>query len=163
MLDTSRPASRILSVLELLQNRPGITGPQLADELDVSARTVRRYITTLQDMGVPVEPTTGRFGGYALRPGFRLPPMMFNADEALGNQIEETNRLQWLARELGAPAAAGFGAGFGGAVWALVETAEAESFADRWLAAYLAEFPAVEGRASTIVTRPGGPARRLDS
>ena len=84
MLDTSRPASRILSVLELLQNRPGITGPQLADELDVSARTVRRYITTLQDMGVPVEPTTGRFGGYALRPGFRLPPMMFNADEALG-------------------------------------------------------------------------------
>lgn len=86
-----------------------------------------------------------------------------NADEALGNQIDETNRLQWLARELGAPAAAGFGAGFGGSVWALVETAEAESFADRWLAAYVAEFPAVEGRASTIVTRPGGPARRLDS
>lgn len=84
MLDTSRPASRILAVLELLQNRPGITGPQLADELDVSGRTVRRYITTLQDMGVPVEPTTGRFGGYALRPGFRLPPMMFSADEALG-------------------------------------------------------------------------------
>lgn len=84
MLDTSRPASRILAVLELLQNRPGITGPQLADELDVSARTVRRYITTLQDMGIPVEPTTGRFGGYALLRGFRLPPMMFSADEALG-------------------------------------------------------------------------------
>jgi len=84
MIDTSRPASRILAVLELLQNRPGITGPQLADELEVSGRTVRRYITTLQDMGVPVEPTTGRFGGYALRPGFRLPPMMFSADEALG-------------------------------------------------------------------------------
>jgi predicted DNA-binding transcriptional regulator YafY len=84
MLDTSRPASRILAVLELLQSRPGITGPQLADELNVSGRTVRRYITTLQDMGVPVEPTTGRFGGYTLRPGFRLPPMMFSADEALG-------------------------------------------------------------------------------
>lgn len=84
MLDTSRPASRILAVLELLQSRPGITGPQLADELEVSSRTVRRYITTLQDMGVPVETTTGRFGGYSLLPGFRLPPMMFSDDEALG-------------------------------------------------------------------------------
>ncbi|HWV22911.1 MAG TPA: YafY family protein [Thermomicrobiales bacterium] len=84
MLDTSRPASRILAVLELLQNRPGITGPQLAEELEVSSRTVRRYITTLQDMGVPVETTTGRFGGYSLLPGFRLPPMMFSDDEALG-------------------------------------------------------------------------------
>jgi predicted DNA-binding transcriptional regulator YafY len=84
MLDTSRPASRILTVLELLQDHPGITGPQLADRLEVSGRTVRRYITTLQDMGVPVEPTTGRLGGYALRAGFRLPPMMFSAEEALG-------------------------------------------------------------------------------
>lgn len=84
MLDTSRPASRILTVLELLQDHPGITGPQLAERLDVSGRTVRRYITTLQDMGVPVEPTTGRLGGYALRAGFRLPPLMFSAEEALG-------------------------------------------------------------------------------
>lgn len=84
MLDTSRPASRILTVLELLQNRPGITGGQIANELEVSGRTVRRYITTLQEMGVPVEPTTGRHGGYALRRGFRLPPMMFSTEEALG-------------------------------------------------------------------------------
>src|SRR5690606_2010714 len=84
MIDTSRPASRILTVLELLQDHPGITGPQLAERLDVSGRTVRRYITTLQDMGVPVEPTTGRLGGYALRAGFRLPPLMFSAEEALG-------------------------------------------------------------------------------
>jgi predicted DNA-binding transcriptional regulator YafY len=87
MLDTSRPASRILTVLELLQDHPGITGPQLAERLDVSGRTVRRYITTLQDMGVPVEPTTGRLGGYALRTGFRLPPLMFSAEEALGLAI----------------------------------------------------------------------------
>ena len=91
MLDTSRPASRILTVLELLQDHPGITGPQLAERLDVSGRTVRRYITTLQDMGVPVEPTTGRLGGYALRTGFRLPPMMFSASEALGLAIALLN------------------------------------------------------------------------
>lgn len=84
MLDTSRPASRILALLELLQDRPGISGPELAERLDVSSRTVRRYIVTLQDMGIPVEPNVGRAGGYALRPGFRLPPMMFSADEALG-------------------------------------------------------------------------------
>lgn len=84
-----------------------------------------------------------------------------NADEQLGNQIVETNRLQGLARELGASASAGFGAGFGGSVWALVRTDEAEAFADKWLAAYVGEFPEVAERASTIVTRPGGPARRL--
>lgn len=84
MLDTSRPATRILAVLELLQDRPGITGPRLAQELDVSGRTIRRYIASLQDMGIPVEPTPGRIGGYSLRRGFRLPPLMFSADEALG-------------------------------------------------------------------------------
>ena len=79
----------------------------------------------------------------------------------LGNQIPETNALQALARELGAIASAGFGAGFGGSVWALVPTAEAEEFGDRWLAAYLAEYPQWEDTASIVVTRPGGPARRL--
>ncbi|MFT3887603.1 MAG: galactokinase family protein [Arachnia sp.] len=85
-----------------------------------------------------------------------------NAAEALGNQIPETNRLQALARELGAHAASGFGAGFGGSVWALVDAADAEAFGARWLDRYVAEFPAVAGAASTLVTRPGGPARRLD-
>lgn len=84
VMDASRPASRILAVLELLQDRPGITGPRLAEELGVSGRTVRRYIATLQDMGIPVEPTAGRLGGYWLRPGFRLPPLMFSAEEAIG-------------------------------------------------------------------------------
>ena len=84
MIDTSRPASRILTMLEILQDHPGISGPELSERLDVSSRTIRRYIVTLQDMGIPVEPTPGRSGGYALRPGFRLPPLMFSADEAVG-------------------------------------------------------------------------------
>lgn len=84
-----------------------------------------------------------------------------NADEALGNQIPETNRLQALARELGADGAAGFGAGFGGSVWALTRTSDADAFAADWLERYVAEFPAVAGRATTMVTRPGGPARHL--
>ena len=84
-----------------------------------------------------------------------------SAAEVLGNQIPETNRLQALARELGAIGSSGFGAGFGGSVWALVPTAEAEAFADAWLNAYLTEFPQWRGSASIVVTRPGGPARRL--
>ncbi len=83
-MDATRPASRILSMLELLQDRPGITGPQLADRLGVSSRTIRRYVGALQEMGIPVEPMPGRYGGYRLISGFRLPPLMFSADEAIG-------------------------------------------------------------------------------
>jgi predicted DNA-binding transcriptional regulator YafY len=83
-MEASRPASRILSMLELLQDRPGITGPQIAERLGVSGRTVRRYVGALQEMGIPIEPTPGRYGGYRLFSGFRLPPLMFSADEAIG-------------------------------------------------------------------------------
>ncbi len=80
----AQPAARVLAVLELLQDRPGLTGPAIAADLGVDPRTVRRYVTTLQEMGIPVEGTTGRYGGYRLLPGFRLPPLMFNAEEAVG-------------------------------------------------------------------------------
>jgi predicted DNA-binding transcriptional regulator YafY len=83
-MDATRPASRLLAMLELLQDRPGITGPQLADRLGVSSRTIRRYVGALQEMGIPVEPLPGRYGGYRLIAGFRLPPLMFSADEAIG-------------------------------------------------------------------------------
>src|SRR5680860_1850551 len=84
VIEATRPASRILAMLEFLQDRPGMTGPDLAIALGVTTRTIRRYVATLQDMGIPVEPTAGRIGGYWLRPGYRLPPLMFSADEAIG-------------------------------------------------------------------------------
>lgn len=85
--DATRPTSRILAMLELLQDRPGMSGPALADELGVTTRTIRRYVVTLQEMGIPIEPAAGRTGGYWLRPGFRLPPLMFSADEAIGLSV----------------------------------------------------------------------------
>ncbi len=84
-----------------------------------------------------------------------------NADENLKNQIAETNTLQSLARELGAPAASGFGAGFGGSVWALIPTDAAEAFAEKWLANYLQEFPQHADRAAVLITPPSPAARRL--
>ncbi|WP_316520423.1 helix-turn-helix transcriptional regulator [Kitasatospora brasiliensis] len=76
------PVSRVLALLELLQDRPGLTGAELAARLDVDERTVRRYAARLAELGIPVEAERGRYGGYRLRPGYRLPPLMLNPDEA---------------------------------------------------------------------------------
>lgn len=77
------PTTRVLTILELLQARPGLSGAAIAAQLEVDRRTVRRYITMLQDMGIPIETTRGPYGGYRLRPGFKLPPLMLADDEAL--------------------------------------------------------------------------------
>ncbi|WP_395296782.1 helix-turn-helix transcriptional regulator [Kitasatospora hibisci] len=76
------PVSRVLALLELLQARPGLTGAELADRLGVDERTVRRYVARLVDLGIPVRAGRGRYGGYRLLPGFRLPPLMLTGDEA---------------------------------------------------------------------------------
>ncbi len=73
---------RVLTVLELLQTRERMSGADLAARLEVSIRTVQRYVARLQDLGVPVTSTRGPGGYYRLRPGFRLPPMMFGTEEA---------------------------------------------------------------------------------
>ena len=80
----NRPTTRLLSMLELLQTRGRIGGPELARRLEVGERTVRRYAVTLQEMGVPVEGERGRYGAYSLKRGYKMPPMMFTDEEALG-------------------------------------------------------------------------------
>lgn len=77
------PTTRVLTILEMLQGRPSLSGAEIATQLEVNRRTVRRYITMLQDLGIPIEATRGPFGGYRLRPGFKLPPLMLSDDEAL--------------------------------------------------------------------------------
>lgn len=77
------PTTRVLAVLDLLQSRHRISGAELAERLEVDGRTVRRYITILQDLGIPIEGERGRHGAYCLRPGFKLPPLMLSDDEAL--------------------------------------------------------------------------------
>jgi predicted DNA-binding transcriptional regulator YafY len=80
----NRPTTRLLSMLELLQARERIGVPELARRLEVGKRTVRRYAAMLREMGIPIEAELGRYGAYALRSGYRLPPMMFTDEEALG-------------------------------------------------------------------------------
>ena len=75
------PTTRLLTLLELLQSRGEVSGPEIAEKLEVEVRSVRRYITMLRDMGIPVESELGRYGSYSLRPGFRLPPLMFTDPE----------------------------------------------------------------------------------
>ena len=77
------PTTRVLAVLEMLQAHGRMTGSALAERLEVNVRTARRYITMLQDLGIPIEAERGRRGAYRLRPGFKLPPLMFTEDEAL--------------------------------------------------------------------------------
>jgi predicted DNA-binding transcriptional regulator YafY len=76
------PTTRLLTILELLQAHPSLNGATLARRLEVEPRSVRRYIMMLQDMGIPIEAVHGPGGGYRLRPGFKLPPLLFSEEEA---------------------------------------------------------------------------------
>lgn len=60
-----------------------MTGRELADRLGIDARTVRRYLVVLQELGIPVEGQRGVGGGYRMQPGYRLPPLMLSDDEAV--------------------------------------------------------------------------------
>jgi predicted DNA-binding transcriptional regulator YafY len=78
------PAARALLVLEMVQNAPGITADRLAERLGLSDRAIRRHVGILREAGIPVESTRGRYGGYRIGRGLRLPPLMFTPAEALG-------------------------------------------------------------------------------
>jgi predicted DNA-binding transcriptional regulator YafY len=77
------PTSRLLALLELLQEQPLITGREIGERLRIGPRTVRRYIASLDELGIPVEGQRGVGGGYRIRPGYRLPPLMLTNDEAV--------------------------------------------------------------------------------
>ncbi|ACO44908.1 YafY family protein [Deinococcus deserti] len=103
------PSMRVLTVLELLQARESVTGAELARRLEVSPRTVQRYVTRLQDLGIPVEGRRGVGGAYCLKPGFRLPPLMFTDEEALSLALG-LRALRHLGLHALAPAAEAAGA-----------------------------------------------------
>ncbi len=76
-------SSRTLRLLSLLQTHRYWPGPELADRLEVSVRTLRRDVERLRDLGYPVSATRGVDGGYQLAPGAALPPLVVDDEEAV--------------------------------------------------------------------------------
>lgn len=77
------PVARALIALETIQASPGVTADRLADRLGVSDRAARRYVGILREAGIPIESITGRYGGYRIGRGTRV-PLTFSTSEALG-------------------------------------------------------------------------------
>ena len=80
---------RVLTLLGLLQQRRGWTGPELAERLDVTTRTVRRDVERLRILGYPVLADQGVGGGYRLAPGQVLPPLLLDDEEAVATAVGE--------------------------------------------------------------------------
>jgi predicted DNA-binding transcriptional regulator YafY len=76
-------SSRLLTLLSLLQARRYWPGRELASRLEVSARTLRRDVERLRGLGYPVDSLTGPAGGYRLRAGTAMPPLLLDDDEAI--------------------------------------------------------------------------------
>lgn len=83
----TRPIARVLALLEILQGGGTRTVRELAERLDVDERTVRRYVEHLLDLDIPIRSIRGRYGGYRLAPGYRMPPLMFTDEEALATVL----------------------------------------------------------------------------
>src|SRR5918912_3172033 len=79
----SETSSRLLDLLSLLQARRDWPGAELADRLAVSGRTIRRDVERLRALGYPVESLTGPAGGYRLRAGSAMPPLLLDDEEAI--------------------------------------------------------------------------------
>jgi predicted DNA-binding transcriptional regulator YafY len=79
----ARPTARVLAMLEVLESGGVHRVGALAERLGVDERTVRRYAEHLVALDIPIEALRGRYGGYRLAPGFRMPPLMLTEDEAV--------------------------------------------------------------------------------
>ena len=76
-------SGRLLNLLSLLQGRRDWPGAELADRLEVSPRTVRRDVERLRNLGYPIESMSGPAGGYRMRAGTAMPPLLLDDDEAI--------------------------------------------------------------------------------
>ena len=96
--------SRVLRLIGLLQSRPTWTGPELAERLDVTTRTVRRDIDRLRALGYPVRAGQGVGGGYQLGSGTALPPLLLDDEEAVAVAVSLRLAAGGTVAGLGEPA-----------------------------------------------------------
>ena len=76
-------ATRLITLIFLLQNQPNQKASELAEKLGVSLRTIHRYFGMLDDMGIPVNSERGPYGGFSLVRGYKMPPLVFTLEEAV--------------------------------------------------------------------------------
>ncbi|WP_218024242.1 helix-turn-helix transcriptional regulator [Nocardia speluncae] len=85
--DERGTTERVLTLLGLLQQRRVWSGPELADRLQVTSRTIRRDVERLRTLGYPVYAGQGVGGGYRLGPGQDLPPLLLDDEEAIATAV----------------------------------------------------------------------------
>lgn len=176
----NRASRRAAAVAEAWREATGRSDPHIAaalgsDEPDAAAERMRHVLAGLPEGGpMSARELTTRFehflaesevivpaAGNALTDGNLaafgelVDRSQKLAETLLGNQIPQTSFLSRRARQLGAAAATGFGAGFGGSVWALVARDRAEALLEQWRGDYAREFPEEAQAASFFLTRPG--------
>jgi predicted DNA-binding transcriptional regulator YafY len=76
-------ATRLITLILLLQRQPNQKAGELAKKLGVSVRSLHRYIAMLDEMGIPVYSERGPGGGFSLVRGYKLPPLIFTPEEAV--------------------------------------------------------------------------------
>ena len=76
-------ATRLITLIMLLQRHPNQKAGELARELDVSVRTLHRYFAMLDEMGIPIFSDARTYGGFSLVRGYKLPPLVFTPEEAV--------------------------------------------------------------------------------
>src|SRR3990172_4024933 len=76
-------ATRLITLIFLLQTPPHQKASELAGKLGVSLRTVHRYFEMLDEMGIPVYAERGPYGGFSLVRGYKIPPLVFSLEEAV--------------------------------------------------------------------------------
>jgi predicted DNA-binding transcriptional regulator YafY len=79
----SNTATRLITLIFLLQKQPNQKAAELAENLGVSVRTLHRYFEMLDEMGIPVYSERGPYGGFSLVRGYKMPPLVFTLEEAV--------------------------------------------------------------------------------
>src|SRR3954469_6163400 len=132
-------SSRLLDLLSLLQARRDWPGGELARRLEVSGRTIRRDVKRLRALGYPVESLTGPAGGYRLRAGTAMPPLLLDEDEAIAIAVGLRTAARTSVTGIEEPS-----------VRALVKL-------EQVLPTHLRRRVAALGSATTALPAPGGP------
>jgi predicted DNA-binding transcriptional regulator YafY len=79
----SNTATRMITLIFILQNQPNQKASELAKKIGVSVRTLHRYFLDLNEMGIPVYSERGPYGGFSLVRGYKMPPLVFTLEEAV--------------------------------------------------------------------------------